>query len=341
MRTVGKASMPASPDPCLNSGPTSMSPSLTLRDLRKSYADHVAVDGLTLSVPAGTIYGILGPNGAGKSTTLRMIMNIIARDGGEISLLGRDPARDPEVLREVGYLPEERGLYRKMKVMDTIVFFAELKGVAPADARRRGREWLERMGLAEWEEAKVETLSKGMQQKVQFITTVLHEPRLLVLDEPFSGLDPVNQDVLRNTVHRAKEEGRTVLFSTHVMEQAERICDHLCIIADGRKVLEGGIREVRRREAGSRYDIEFESEPPGFERMVQEGRVFDHAERRNGGWQVDLRPGVESTAVLTQLNGMGSPIVRFARVEPTLHEIFVSRVGDAGTARRRKEVSDA
>ncbi len=318
-----------------------MNSPLTLRNLRKQFADHVAVDSLSLSVPEGTIYGILGPNGAGKSTTLRMIMNIIARDAGEVSLLGRDPARRPEVLKEVGYLPEERGLYRKMQVMDTIVFFAELKGVPAADARRLGREWLERMGLAEWEEAKVETLSKGMQQKVQFITTVLHSPRLLILDEPFSGLDPVNQDVLRETVLQAKAAGRTVLFSTHVMEQAERICDHLCIIAGGEKVLEGGIREVRRREAGSRYEIEFDGDPPAFERLVREGRAFERAERRNGAWQVDLASGTDSTTLLSELNAMGSPIVRFARVEPTLHEIFVSRVGDAGTARRRREVSDA
>jgi ABC-2 type transport system ATP-binding protein len=318
-----------------------MDPALTLRNLRKRFAEHVAVDSLSLSVQPGTIYGILGPNGAGKSTTLRMIMNIIARDAGDVSILGRDPARDPEVLREVGYLPEERGLYRKMKVIDTIVFFAELKGVAPADGRRMGRDWLERMGLAEWENAKVETLSKGMQQKVQFITTVLHGPRLLILDEPFSGLDPVNQDVLRDTVHQAKAEGRTVLFSTHVMEQAERICDHLCIIAGGRSVLEGNLRELRRREAGNRYEIEFEGDPPGFHVLARDASVFERAERLNGGWTVDLQAGADSTAVLGRLNDLGAPIVRFARVEPSLHEIFVAHVGDAGVAHRRPEVTDA
>lgn len=311
-----------------------MEPTLTLRDIGKRFDDHVAVDSLSLSVPPGTVYGILGPNGAGKSTTLRMIMNIIARDTGQISLLGRDPVRDPKVLRRVGYLPEERGLYRKMKVMDTIAFFAELKGVPAPEARRRGRVWLERMGLAEWEGAKIETLSKGMQQKVQFITTVLHEPEVLVLDEPFSGLDPVNQDVMRDTVERARSEGRTVLFSTHVMEQAERICDHVCIIAQGRKVLEGGLREVRRRERGNRYEIEFESDPPGFERLVSEGRLFEGAERRNGSWRVELSPRIDSTALLSELNGLGSRIVRFIHLEPSLHQIFVSRVGDAGTAHR-------
>jgi len=318
-----------------------MNTALSLHDVEKRYAGHLAVDRLSLAVPEGTIYGILGPNGAGKSTTLRMIMNIIARDRGDISLLGQDPTRHPAVLKRVGYLPEDRGLYRKMKVLDTIVFFAELKGVSAADARRRGDEWLARMGLAEWRDAKVETLSKGMQQKVQFITTVLHEPPLLVLDEPFSGLDPVNQDVLRQTVHDAKSAGRTVLFSTHIMEQAERICDHLCIIAQGRKVLEGGIREVRRAEAGNRYEIEFERPSAGFERLIERGQWFEHAERHDAGWRVDLRPSTDSRALLAELNGLDAPLLRFLRVEPTLHEIFVSRVGDAGTAHRRPEVAHA
>ncbi len=318
-----------------------MTPALSLHDVEKRYSGHLAVDRLSLAVPEGTIYGILGPNGAGKSTTLRMIMNIIARDRGDISLLDRDPARDPAVLKQVGYLPEDRGLYRKMKVMDTIVFFAELKGVSASDARRRGDEWLGRMGLAEWRDAKVETLSKGMQQKVQFITTVLHEPPLLVLDEPFSGLDPVNQDVLRQTVFDARAAGRTVLFSTHIMEQAERICDHLCIIAQGRKVLEGGIRDVRRAEAGNRYEIEFERTPSAFERMVEGGRWFEHAERHRGGWRVELRATADARSLLAELNGMDASILRFLRVEPTLHEIFVSRVGDAGTAHRRPEAAHA
>jgi ABC-2 type transport system ATP-binding protein len=314
---------------------------VVLRDVTKRFASHTAVESLSLTVPAGTIYGILGPNGAGKSTSLRMIMNIIARDGGDISLLGRDPARDPRVLREVGYLPEDRGLYRKMRVMDTLVFFAELKGVSPREARRRGGEWLERMGLGAWRDARVETLSKGMQQKVQFITTVLHEPSLLVLDEPFSGLDPVNQDVLRQTVLEAKAAGRTVLFSTHIMEQAEQICDHLCIIAEGNKVLEGEIRALRRQEAGSLYDIEFDGPAAGFERLAGDGQWFTEAATHDGGWRVELAPRVDPRALLAELNALDSPVVKFVRVVPSLHEIFVSRVGAAGVARRRPEVPHA
>jgi ABC-2 type transport system ATP-binding protein len=318
-----------------------MESTLVLRDVQKRFAGHRAVDSLTLDVPAGTIYGILGPNGAGKSTTLRMIMNIIARDAGQIRVLGRDPARDPSVLKEVGYLPEERGLYRKMGVTDTIVFFAELKGVAAAEAKRRAALWLDRLGLGEWRHARVETLSKGMQQKVQFISTVLHEPRVLVLDEPFSGLDPVNQDILQATVLEARAAGRTVLFSTHIMEQAERICDHVCIIAQGRKVLEGETREVRRREAGRTYEIEFESEPAAFRHLVQARRLFSRAEAVNRGWRVDLAPGVDPRSLLAELNELDSPLCRFLRVEPSLHDIFVRRVGDAGTAHRRPEANVA
>jgi ABC-2 type transport system ATP-binding protein len=210
-----------------------MTNALELQDVTKRYVGHLAVDRLALTVPKGSIYGILGPNGAGKSTTLRMVMNIIARDSGSISLLGADPARDAAVLKRVGYLPEERGLYKKMTALDAVVFFGALRGMSEGDARRLGKGWLEKMGLGQWQGAKIETLSKGMQQKVQFVTTVVHGPDLLILDEPASGLDPVNQEVLRDTILGAAKEGRTVVFSTHNMDQAEQLCDSVCIIARG------------------------------------------------------------------------------------------------------------
>lgn len=223
-----------------------MADALVLRDVTKRYAGHTAVERLSLDVPSGGIYGILGPNGAGKSTTLRMVMNILSRDGGSISLLGGDPAADRGVLARVGYLPEERGLYRKMKVIDVVVFFAQLKGVSASDARRDGQQWLERFGLGDWVDAKVDTLSKGMQQKVQFVTTVLHRPEVLILDEPHAGLDPVNQEVLRDTILQARADGRTVLLSTHNMSEAQQLCDAVCIIAGGRKLLEGEVSALRR-----------------------------------------------------------------------------------------------
>jgi ABC-2 type transport system ATP-binding protein len=312
-----------------------MEPTLSLRGVGKRFSDHVAVDSLDFTVPSGTIYGILGPNGAGKSTTLRMIMNIIAPDSGKISLLGRDPAEHPRVLKQVGYLPEDRGLYRKMKVIDTIVFFGRLKGLSGREAKRRAVVWLDRLGLADWRDAKVQTLSKGMQQKVQFISTVLHDPQMLILDEPFSGLDPVNQDVLLDTVRAARAAGNTVLFSTHIMEQAERICDHVCIIAGGRKVLDGSLREVRRGEAGNRYEIEFETEPAGLEALLADRRRFTRAVRSNGAWDVELADRADPRELLVALTRMEPRLTRFVRVEPSLHEIFVSRVGDAETAHRR------
>ena len=314
-----------------------MTHALLIENLSKRYAGHTAVDDLSLAVPAGTIYGILGPNGAGKSTTIRMVMNIIIRDSGRVSLLGHDPEQDREVLRRVGYLPEERGLYKKMKVIDVIVFFAQLKGVPAATARREGARWIDRMGLGEWRNARVETLSKGMQQKVQFITTVIHQPDVLILDEPASGLDPVNQEVLRDTILDARAAGRTVIFSTHNMAQAEELCDDVCIIAQGRKVLDGGLREVKRANRTNRYAFAFD-EPDGAAGVPPRlDRRFGEPVRAGEGWEVELEPGADPRGLLAALAAMDAPLVRFARVEPSLHEIFVARVGDASTPHRRPE----
>ena len=314
-----------------------MSDALVLEGVSKRYSGHVAVDELSLNVPTGTIYGILGPNGAGKSTTLRMVMNIILRDEGRISLHGADPERDRGVLRKVGYLPEERGLYRKMKVLDVVVFFARLKGVDAPEAKRRGEEWLERMGLADWRDAKVETLSKGMQQKVQFITTVLHDPELLILDEPQSGLDPVNQDVLRETILDARNRGRTVILSTHNMDQAERMCESVCIIAAGRKVLDGRVRDVRRENRGNRFRVAFDERSPEVDRFMAESGGVLVTERQSEVWEIERPDGVDPNRLLSELAALGVPVTRFEHVEPSLHEIFVQQVGNASIAARRPE----
>jgi ABC-2 type transport system ATP-binding protein len=315
---------------------------LELRDVTKRYAGHLAVDRLSLTVPTGTIYGILGPNGAGKSTTLRMVMNIIARDRGEISVLGRDPVRDRDVLRRVGYLPEERGLYRKMTVLDIIVFFGELRGMRRGVARERGVRWLERMGLSEWQRARVETLSKGMQQKVQFITTAIHGPDLLILDEPASGLDPVNQEVLRDTMIGARAEGRTVVFSTHNMDQAEQLCDYVCIIARGNKVLDGSLADVRRRYGGHTYRVEFDSLTPEVLAMMQDGRPgLAGATRAGDGWELELPDREDVQRALATLASADVPVARFERVRPSLQQIFVEKVGEAQVAVRRLEVTRA
>ncbi len=318
-----------------------MPPALLIEDVSKRYDEHVAVSHLNLSVPTGTIYGILGPNGAGKSSTLRMVMNIIARDGGRISLFGADPAVDRTVLRRVGYLPEERGLYKKMKVIDVIVFFAMLKGVNERVARTEGERWLEKMGLAEWRNGKVETLSKGMQQKVQFITTVIHKPDLLILDEPTSGLDPVNQEVLRDTILGARDEGRTVVFSTHNMDQAEQLCEHICIIANGHKVLDGVLRDIRRGNLGKSYVIEFDGpSSDAVEFMHDRTRLFRRVGRSGEGWEVELAPTTEVRELVAALNTLDVSLTRFARVQPSLHQIFVQKVGDAAAPGRRPETAN-
>jgi ABC-2 type transport system ATP-binding protein len=315
-----------------------MTTALQLDNVSKRYDAHVAVSNLSLSVPTGTIYGILGPNGAGKSTTLRMVMNIIARDEGTISLLGADPASDRLVLRRVGYLPEERGLYRKMTAIDVVVFFAMLKGVPEQTARAEGNRWLEKMGLGDWRQSRIETLSKGMQQKVQFITTVVHTPELLILDEPGAGLDPVNQEVLRDTILGARREGRTVVFSTHNMEQAEQLCEHVCIIAAGQKVLDGSLRDIRSANIGTRYAIAFEGPSATADAFMQNGRgLFEHVVRDGDAWLADLARGVTVHDAVSALNALDTSLSSFTRVQPSLHEIFVRLVGQASTPLRRPE----
>ena len=321
-----------------------MTEALRLENVTKQYATHVAVRDLSLAVPTGTIYGILGPNGAGKSTTLRMVMNIIARDAGTILVLGESP-ESRDALRRVGYLPEERGLYRRMTVIDVIVFFGRLKGMSAAAAKATAGEWLERMGLADWRGARVDSLSKGMQQKVQFITTVMHRPELLILDEPHSGLDPVNQEVLRETILATRAAGGTVVLSTHNMDQAEALCDAVCIIAGGEKVLDGPVREVRRENRGSHYRLRIEpaASQPGLgalqwllQRMpVEYAHTDDHAL-----WDIELN-GLPARDLLARIAELPLEIERFERVEPSLHEIFIEKVGAGARRASRREAVHA
>jgi len=316
-----------------------MNEALTLDGVAKRFSGHTAVDDLSLAVPPGTIYGILGPNGAGKSTTLRMVMNIIARDAGRISLLGADPAATPKILRRVGFLPEERGVYRKMKVTDVIVFFAELKGMDRKKARADAGGWLERMGLGDWAQAKVETLSKGMQQKVQFIATVIHDPDLLILDEPQSGLDPVNQEVLRDTMLGARDRGKTVIFSTHNMEQAEQLCDSVCIIAQGKKILDGRLRDVKRGNVSNVWFVDFDVTNDGVRAFMASENRFGAFKPNGEGWRLEMDPAADPRTLLQALAGLDATVVRFEREQKSLHEIFIDRVGGAVTPNRRPEVA--
>src|SRR5881296_1465350 len=238
----------------------------------KRFAGHTAVDRLSLTVPKGVIYGLLGPNGAGKTTMIRMIMDIYVPDSGTIHLFGETGTGRDHSAR-IGYLPEERGLYPKMRVLDVLVFLAEAKGVPRRVAREKASTWLDRLGLADWRMRKVSDLSKGMQQKVQFISAILHDPDLIILDEPFSGLDPVNSQVLRDTVVEYRRAGKTVLFSTHIMEHAEQLCDRLCIIARGKKLIDGTLAEVKRTHGGQHLIVAFDGSQGGAQRIFSDRRL--------------------------------------------------------------------
>jgi len=301
---------------------------IRLRGVTKRFGKHTAVDSFDFDVPRGSICGLLGPNGSGKTTTIRMIMGILLPDEGSVSLFGADP--DLSRRTKVGYLPEERGVYRKMRCLEFITFLGEIRGVRRAEGRRRGGEWLERLGLAEWADKRVEDLSKGMQQKVQFIGTVVHEPELLILDEPFSGLDPINQDVLEEIVRDFHSRGTTILFSTHLMDQAERLCERVCLISSSRKVLDADLRELKAAERRGVVAVEFEGADSWLE-----GPEIERVEQVTGGLNLFLRDGADHQPILERAVSSGARILRFDLVEPRLHEIFVRHagadaVGDAG-----------
>lgn len=298
-------------------------PILELRGLTKSYGGNVAVQPFDLVVPRGALYGVLGPNGAGKSTLIRMIMQIYDPDGGEVLLDGKPMARrDAD---RIGYLPEERGLYRKMKVIDHIVYLARLKGVDKQDARRKGMGWLERLELADRAQDKVQEFSKGMQQKVQFIATVLPEPELLILDEPFSGLDPLNARVLREIIGEQRAKGVTVLFSTHVLEQAEQVCDHIFLIHRGRKLLDGPLEDIRNAYPIDHIGLDCDLDAAAVAKLPGVAGAKPDA----GSLQVELADGADPQALLRELVQRGA-VRRFAAERPPLTEIFLREVTRAG-----------
>ncbi len=296
-------------------------PAIRLGGIRKAYGEKVAVEDFDLEVPRATICGLLGPNGAGKTTTIRIILDIIGADRGRVEVLGGPLT--PEVRDRIGYLPEERGLYPKMKVLELLVFLAELKGMTRADAARRAREWLDRLELGAWAGKKVQELSRGMQQKAQFIATVLHEPDLLILDEPFSGLDPVNVDVLKEIVLEQRERGATVLFSTHNMDQAERLCERVVMIKDARKVLDGTLREIKRQAwlAGKRRVLLALEGSNGF---LDDPALVESVEDQGTHLAISLRDGVPPQRLLEAAIRSGAAVTRFEVSEPSLHEIFVT-----------------
>ena len=302
-------------------------PAVELRGVSKSYDTFQAVKPLDLVVPRGATYGLLGPNGAGKTTTIRMTLRILQPDTGEVRILGKPQSQ--EGLDRVGYLPEERGLYKRMRVRKLLSFLAELKGVAPRDSKPRIQQWLERMELADRAESKVQELSKGNQQKIQFIGSILHEPEIMILDEPFSGLDPINQRVLREIITELKQQGRTIIFSTHIIEHAERICDHVCIIARGTKVADGTIPSVKRAHGSEYVALTLDEWSPDVVAAVR--RMSTVAQLRGDGkeLEVEMRANSDPYDLLQQLVGSGVRLRRFAVTEPSLEQIFIERVGAA------------
>jgi ABC-2 type transport system ATP-binding protein len=298
-------------------------PTLRLEHVTKRFGDFTAVNDLSLTVGRGRIFGLLGPNGAGKTTTIRMIVGITRPDEGTVELFGQPVS--PESQNRIGYLPEERGLYKRMRIGDQLRFFAELKNFGGREAEAAIDRWLEKVKLSEWKRKKSSELSKGMQQKIQFIAAVMHEPDLLILDEPFSGLDPVNVDLLQDLVLELKAAGRTIIFSTHQMEVAERICDDICLINRSRKVLDGSIREVKSSFGRNAVALRFE----GGDGVLEDRGLVASVEQHSDEAEALLAPGADAQELLRRLLAAGASVSKFELVEPSLHDIFIQKVGGA------------
>ena len=298
---------------------------LKVTNLRKAYDTVVAVDGVTFSVQAGELFGLLGPNGAGKTTTIRTVLNIIAPDSGTIAFDGKPFS--PEMWNILGYLPEERGLYRKSKILNTILYFASLKGLHARDAKPLAQYWLERFGLKEMAHRKVEELSKGNQQKVQLICSILHRPRLLILDEPFSGLDPVNQILLKDILLELRRQDTAIVFSTHQMEQVEKMCDNICLINKGKKVLDGSLHEIKKRYGTNSIHLEYD----GDGSFLKEIPFVRRADVYQNYAELELTDIRRSGELLSKLDNK-LDLRKFEVVEPSLNSIFINVVGQIAPA---------
>jgi ABC-2 type transport system ATP-binding protein len=293
---------------------------LKISNVTKRFDEFVAVDDLSLEVKAGRVFGLLGPNGAGKTTTIRMVVNITAPDSGRIALFGQPI--DDKLQDRIGYLPEERGLYKKMKVGDQLKFFGALKNVPGKLADERIDYWLKRVELADWKDKKAADLSKGMQQKIQFITAVMHDPDLLILDEPFSGLDPVNVQLLQEIVLELKAKGKTLIFSTHQMETAERLCDDICLINRSKKILDGTLREIKRSFGRNMVAVRCDG---GYE-ILHDPALVSKLTEHSDEVEALLAPGADAQELLHRLVNSGATITKFELIEPSMNDIFIEKV---------------
>ncbi|MBP6000375.1 MAG: ATP-binding cassette domain-containing protein [Sediminibacterium sp.] len=302
-----------------------MEPLLSLSHLVKHYATQKAVDDISFDIQKGSIFGLLGPNGAGKTTLLRMITGIFYPDGGEIKLDGKhfDPLLD---IREIGYMPEERGLYKKMKIGEQALYLAQLKGLSKAEAMERITYWFEKFEMQSWWNKKVEDLSKGMSQKLQFVITVLHEPKLIILDEPFSGLDPLNANLIKDEIYALAKKGATIIFSTHRMEQVEEICDHIVLVNLGKKILDGTVADIKQQY--KEYIFAIETTHP---ELVKDNALFsiiEKEEKNPNKVLIKLSHAVASNEVLKYLIEQQVPITSYNEVLPSLNDIFIQLVED-------------
>ena len=300
---------------------------LKVNNVSKHFTNHTELDNVSLSIPEGSVYGLLGPNGAGKTTLIRIINHITAPDSGSVEFMGHPLVA--EDVRYIGYLPEERGLYKKMKVGDQAMFFARLKGLSPRDAQMQLKMWFEKFGISDWWNRKVEELSKGMAQKVQFIVTVLHNPKLLIFDEPFSGFDPINAQLLKNEILHLRDQGATVIFSTHNMESVEALCDDITLINRSHNILTGNVNEIRNSMGRGRYTLSFEGEP---EKLLEAlgSRVLEHTFTRQENSPVvsarlKLDPDVSRREIISLAND-AVDLVAFDRALPSMNDIFIETV---------------
>ena len=302
---------------------TASETTVKLDRVTKSFGEFTAVKELSLDVRAGRVFGLLGPNGAGKTTTIRMIVNITAPDSGSILLFGQK--LDPQLQDRIGYLPEERGLYRRMRISDQLRFFAELKSLRGKEVEKKLDEWLARVKLSEWKNKRAMDLSKGMQQKIQFITSVIHDPDLLILDEPFSGLDPINVELLKEIVLDLKRAGKTIIFSTHQMEVAEKICDDICLLNRSQKVFEGSLREIKRSFGRNSVAVRCEGGDGVLDDPALVSKVVRHADEA----QALLAAGADAQVLLKRLIDSGAVIGKFEMIEPSLNDIFITKVTES------------